>query len=828
MAHGFEFREDDLPMLFFDIRVDHLNEDELDFELEVRNIVFENRESMSRKRRALRERLKSEKLEGGIEEFTWQRDPQNELVVCGIKFQEIEGTVQNSVRDLPPRCQSSLLHLGNRIKLLKKHVEPEDTIQLDVMQEKVLIYLRDFFYHKRQSEDMDLRNLFTEQLPAPENQAQAGNTEAVEADVLGSLRRLGLVESGNPDSEGVREGLLRLEHELYLLRKFKETHSGAPATSQALNIMDAELPSVSKQVTYTGTIPKNSVSGTPAIARHLQFRDPAASCLYTQSGPANPGQQHWGESSHFERIFSRNSDPSHSVDCTSAGYPAINTITNPTPTMSAPRMATSISSRAGSTWTPRSTDYKAASSTHPPYFTTGAQLPTYSGRTSENWKMIPFGWSEGYYNPSSSAPTHAPERHHGPGTIPGSWANLPVTSTLAWSSQANPGMITSAASSQLPTNSGGCGPIPMVGPLIPGDVGIAPPPPTPSVGDYFPRPYQRKSLPVSKWKLEKYAGTDQGLKLNEFLHLVSQLALSESVSESELFDSAFHLFTGPSLNWYMSMRSTGRLVNWTHLVFELRKAFVHPELDSLVRARIYQRRQARNETFQDFYYEMESMFRSMSNPMAEWEKVDVLRRNMRTDYKKALLWKPIANLSELLEAGHLIDASNFSLFAKMYGTEKSANVVSFNHPQREEKKQSSRLPASSKSQEKSYFKNKTTFSRKDGNFEMDSKPASTSNKSLKVENPGEGSSKPKRTLDYLVEGYKPPRDNECLYCRLTNHVLEQCRSQKGLMCLVCGFRGFDTQHCPYCKKTVFRRSKVADRRTHTPTRKSISSWSNPF
>ncbi|XP_055604681.1 uncharacterized protein LOC129752916 [Uranotaenia lowii] len=63
-----------------------------------------------------------------------------------------------------------------------------------------------------------------------------------------------------------------------------------------------------------------------------------------------------------------------------------------------------------------------------------------------------------------------------------------------------------------------------------------------------------RSLPVSLWKIEKYNGTDRGVKLNEFLALVEQLAQSERMSEHELFDSAFHLFDGPAKSWYMSMR----------------------------------------------------------------------------------------------------------------------------------------------------------------------------------------------------------------------------------------------------------------------------------
>lgn len=48
---------------------------------------------------------------------------------------------------------------------------------------------------------------------------------------------------------------------------------------------------------------------------------------------------------------------------------------------------------------------------------------------------------------------------------------------------------------------------------------------------------------------------------------------------------------------------------------------------------------------------------------------------MRGDYKKYLLWKPTTTLQQLVDAGRQIDASNFSLYNKMFGSEKSPNVV---------------------------------------------------------------------------------------------------------------------------------------------------------
>ncbi|XP_055544904.1 uncharacterized protein LOC129729990 [Wyeomyia smithii] len=287
--------------------------------------------------------------------------------------------------------------------------------------------------------------------------------------------------------------------------------------------------------------------------------------------------------------------------------------------------------------------------------------------------------------------------------------------------------------------------------------------------------------------------------------LVSQLALSEHTSKEELFDSAFHLFSGPALNWFMAMRSSGRLLSWSHLVHELRKTFAHPELDSMIRARLSQRRQQRNETFQDFFYEMESLFRSMINPMSDWEKLDLLKSNLSVDYKKSLLWKTITCLPELIEAGHKIDASTFSLYSKVFGTEKMSHAISEEKPvENIHRGGSQRQAFKFQDQAKVFNKVKKDDSKKKDpppdNAQLPREKNQDQARQSAETDPREGSSKPTRTLAALLTTHRPPRSYECLYCHQPNHALEQCRNYRGLLCFVCGFKGFDTQNCPFCRK----------------------------
>lgn len=303
----------------------------------------------------------------------------------------------------------------------------------------------------------------------------------------------------------------------------------------------------------------------------------------------------------------------------------------------------------------------------------------------------------------------------------------------------------------------------------------------------------RHTLPVSKWTIAKYDGEDQGLKLNQFLGMVHAMAVAEHASEAELFDSAIHLFKGPALQWYMTMRATGRLVNWQHLVLELRRTFMHPDLDTLIKMKVYQRQQARHETFLQFYHGMEELFGTMSVPLPEHEKVQILLQNMRIDYKKQLNFIPIADLPTLVSAGQKIDAVNFSVYNKVFGPEKSVNAVEFSEPKKGSSQDNPNKPPTPHQQASSRNSKAHT-------------PPTQTNQSRKGSQTGtdtpRGSARAPTTLEDLIESHQPLSSRHCFNCGKFGHRMDQCRLPRGVLCENCGFRGYPSNNCPYCVKNA--------------------------
>lgn len=314
-----------------------------------------------------------------------------------------------------------------------------------------------------------------------------------------------------------------------------------------------------------------------------------------------------------------------------------------------------------------------------------------------------------------------------------------------------------------------------------------------------------RSLPVSKWSILKYDGEDQGLKLNEFLEYVQALSIAEHVSERELFDSAIHLFKGPALNWYMTMCASGRLFNWQHLVFEMKRTFMHPELDSHLKSKIHQRKQQHNESFSTYYYEMERLFRAMSVQISDFEKVKILKENMKRDYKRQLAFVHIVDLPSLVEAAQKVDALIFPAYNKVFGNEKSVSAISENQRESTQKngKNKNRNENAEENQAGPSAKVNQVYShsyhsRKDVESSLPS--GSRNNPQQSVVNHSVNQYRPVLSLEEMISSHRAPPSNCCYNCGKYGHKMIRCSLPRGVLCGKCGFRGYPTENCPFCIK----------------------------
>lgn len=713
---------------YHSLRVDHLMPYELDFELNIRSIVIRDDPTYSRRRRSLRDQLKVEKENNQLISVELDVDGEETIQFCRQNFNEISEGLKENDKILRVRGQSRLLHFGHRIVLLVNNAR--ELGEAENFLKAMLIDVVNILLQYFYKDSGDQRGNIREELEDP----HLVNLFTTEIDSTAPVLS---------STEAIHKGTTPVSS--------ASTHSGDTVCMGSLMArireLEAELDRRDKQRDERSRIGESGVPGDtqqpistvrPEIPS-VPFNDPPfthypaqlqVSQNSSKAGNVQPCQPA-RSTGHY--LYSGTSTTNSQV------YPTVYTRPCTSVTFSLPQSHSSALPHSSSSW------YAHLQKTSNPALSmTSTSVPWPQTSVVNNTPNV----NPWLNNPAlSSAP------------VPPSWSQNPIQSTLGTTAP-----TTYPYSNPFNTPHGT---------LVAGYQG-------------------RRSLPVSKWSISKYDGEDQGLKLNQFLGMVHAMAVSEHVSEAELYDSAIHLFKGPALQWYMTLRTTGRLLNWQHLVLELRRTFMHPDLDTMIKMKIYQRHQFRNETFLQYYHSMEELFGTMSIPLPEYEKVQILMQNVRIDYKKQLNFLPIADLQTLVSAGQKIDAVNFSVYSKVFGPEKSVNTVECTETSAKPKKEK-QLNKLISSKQSSPPSNPSQQNQQRGSQTAAPGPR--------------GSTRSNPTLEDLIELHQPLSQRHCFNCGKFGHRMGQCRLPKGVLCENCGFRGYPSDNCPYCVKNAMAASE---------------------
>ncbi|XP_062701913.1 uncharacterized protein LOC109420663 [Aedes albopictus] len=305
----------------------------------------------------------------------------------------------------------------------------------------------------------------------------------------------------------------------------------------------------------------------------------------------------------------------------------------------------------------------------------------------------------------------------------------------------------------------------------------------------------KRSRPVSDWNL-RYDGRDGGQGLMRFIKEVDFYAKSENISEKELFRSAIHLFAGAAKIWFMAGVENGDFSTWKDLVSEMKREFLSPDHDHVSEFRAIERKQRPKEKFQDFFFDLQKLFNSLTKPISERKKFEIVFRNLRADYKGYVVAANIDNLADLKPFGRKLDATFWYKYEnrnteenasknrnqvgemKVNAKPKSAGSVS-----RPDKPRSDQKPPSKVEEEK-----------------VAKQPSSANQQG--DESQGQSSSGVDKGLQAILEKYTPPKPGVCYNCRLSGHHQADCDRPKHKFCFRCGFFNFDTKNCPFCAKNA--------------------------
>jgi Retrotransposon gag protein len=161
---------------------------------------------------------------------------------------------------------------------------------------------------------------------------------------------------------------------------------------------------------------------------------------------------------------------------------------------------------------------------------------------------------------------------------------------------------------------------------------------------------------VLKWRIS-YSGDDTGLTLNDFLLQTEDLRRPAGLSDEGLRDVVIHLLKGPALTWYRAFNE--KYPTWQELKSALRKNFLPYDYEHYLRQDIDRRFQGENEQFSVFLASMELMFKSLSSPPPEAEKIEILMRNMRPDIAKHIASRGFKTVEQIIDVMRQVERTHY-------------------------------------------------------------------------------------------------------------------------------------------------------------------------
>lgn len=167
---------------------------------------------------------------------------------------------------------------------------------------------------------------------------------------------------------------------------------------------------------------------------------------------------------------------------------------------------------------------------------------------------------------------------------------------------------------------------------------------------------KRKLVPIKDWGV-KFSG--KGIvSVNAFLERIEELKEARNAADEDLFRYAIDFFEEEALIWFRANK--GAITNWAQLVRLLLDTFQHPCYQEELLEEIKRRTQSNQESILIYIAIMQNMFNRLPTPIAETQKLAILKRNLQPYFQKAICRDTFDSVSELTSVLRIIERTKLS------------------------------------------------------------------------------------------------------------------------------------------------------------------------
>lgn len=305
-----------------------------------------------------------------------------------------------------------------------------------------------------------------------------------------------------------------------------------------------------------------------------------------------------------------------------------------------------------------------------------------------------------------------------------------------------------------------------------------------------------KSVPINQWRIS-FSGSETSankhdVNVHQFLEQIELFRKAGRITEKELLDQVIHLLSGNARDWYQHAHR--RIRTWQQFATELRQKFLPSDYNFDLVAQAHRRKQGKGESVSAYISAMELLFQSMSIPMAEQQKVAIIRANLASQYDDAVATKnpqtiaAIEAICKRIESTRRARKENSAEtaaakpFRPRYGKVNAAEEINTDSH-----------GTSDSESDRSEANACAAINRADGKQNKITKQARRSDKPA-------GTAKDKQTKVNSVE--------TCFNCRAQGHDQRDCTRKWKKHCYVCGWEGVVARECPKCNPDLPKNGKV--------------------
>lgn len=170
-------------------------------------------------------------------------------------------------------------------------------------------------------------------------------------------------------------------------------------------------------------------------------------------------------------------------------------------------------------------------------------------------------------------------------------------------------------------------------------------------------PHQTCNI-IEKWP--KFSGDSNPVPVVDFLRQLEILSRSYQITNSELRMHAHLLFKDDAYVWFTAYDS--KMDTWETLLTYLKMRYDNPNRDRYLKEEMRSRKQRPNELFSAYLTDLEAMSQRMMRKMSDEEKFDIIVENMKMSYKRRLALEPVYSIEHLAQLCYKFDALEGNLY----------------------------------------------------------------------------------------------------------------------------------------------------------------------